>query len=267
MFNDFDVNNWLKYTSKDDSSFGQFVINYISESTAPTDEIKSGLASMMMSAWTDPELIANICDKIGWPETKKFLSETVPSSKTAKRGEFGEALTYEILEKMIGFKVLVKKLRYKVTSGQSLPGTDILAVKLVKGSITEVCFIECKLRTVHDNQAAVDAYNQLLGICKQRYSDIVKFTASRLKDSKDSLFETFKEYMLNNSNQSQIETFRVSLIYDKSAWNIKVIEPLRNESVKTLLGNTYVDVVSIKELKDLIDSVFESIDTKEVMGN
>ncbi len=267
MVNNFDVNYWLKRTSEDEESFDQFVINYISESTVPTDTIKSGLASMMMSAWLDPEIITNICDDIGWTETKKFLSGVVPSSKTAKRGEFGEALTYELLEKMLGFRVLVKKLRYKVTSGQSLPGTDILAVKLDKGSITEVCFIECKLRTVHDNQAAVDAYNQLLGISKQRYPDIVKFTASRLKDSQDSLFESFKNYMLKHSNPVQIETFRVTLIYDTSVWNKKVIERLRDELEKTRLSNTYVDVVSIKELKELVDSIFDSIGIKEVMGD
>ena len=267
MVNNFDVNYWLKRTSEDEESFDQFVINYISESTVPTDTIKSGLASMMMSAWLDPEIITNICDDIGWTETKKFLSGVVPSSKTAKRGEFGEALTYELLENMLGFMVPVRKLRYKVTGGQSLPGTDILAVKLDGDSISEVCFIECKLRTALDNQAALDAYNQLLGIHTKKYPDIVRFTANRLKESKNRLFESFMKYMLRHSGSAQIETFRVTLIYDRSVWNIKVIERLIDNSEKNWLGNTYVDVVSIDDLKDLVDSVFGSIGIGEVIGD
>lgn len=267
MLNDFDVNWWLKHTSKDDSSFDQFVINYISETTRPTDKIKNGLASMMVSAWIDPDFITNICDEFGWPETKNFLSGVGPSNKAAKRGEFGEALTYELLEKMLGFMVPVRKLRYKVTGGQSLPGTDILAVKLHESSISEVCFIECKLRTVRDNQAALEAYNQLLRIRTQKYPDIVRFTANRLKDSGDRLFGSFMNYMLKRSGSVQIETFRVTLIYDRSAWNIKVIERLRDNSEKNRLGNTYLDIVSIEELKGLVDSVFSSIGIEEVIGD
>lgn len=267
MFDGFHLNLWLNHTSKDDSSFDHFVINYISEITRPTDKIKSGLASMMVSAWIDPDFITKICDDIGWPETKNFLSGVGPSGNAAKRGEFGEALTYELLENMLGFRVPVRKLRYKVTGGQSLPGTDILAVKLDEGSISEVCFIECKLRTVLDNQAALDAYNQLLGIRTQKYPDIVRFTANRLKDSGDRLFGSFMNYMLKHSGSVQIETFRVTLIYERSVWDINVIERLRDHSEKNRLGNTYVDVVSIDDLKDLVDSVFGSIGIREVIGD
>ena len=267
MFDGFHLNLWLNHTSKDDSSFDQFVINYISEITKPTDKIKRGLANIVASAWIDPDLLTDICDEIGWTETRDFLLEVPPSNKTAKRGEFGEALTYELLENMLGFRVPVRKLRYKVTGGQSLPGTDILAVKLDEGSISEVCFIECKLRTVFDNQAALDAYNQLLGIRTQKYPDIVRFTANRLKDSGDRLFGSFMNYMLKHSGSVQIETFRVTLIYERSVWDINVIERLRDHSEKNRLGNTYVDVVSIDDLKDLVDSVFGSIGIREVIGD
>jgi hypothetical protein len=263
----FDVNGWLKHTSKDDSSFDQFVINYINEITKPTDKIKRGLANIVSSAWIDPDLLTNISNEIGWTETRDFLLEVPPSNKTAKRGEFGEALTYELLEKMLGFRVPVRKLRYKVTRGQSLPGTDILALKLDGDSISEVCFIECKLRTILDYQAALDAYTQLLRIRTQKYPDIVKFTASRLKESRDKLYGSFLAYMLKHKNPVQIESFRITLIYDQSAWDKKVIERLGVYSENNHLGNTYVDVISIEELKDLVDSVYGSIGIEEVIDD
>ena len=263
----FDVKGWLKHTSKDDNSFDQFVINYISEITKPTDKIKRGLGSIVVSAWIDPDLLTDVCDDIGWTKTRDFLLEFTPSNKTAKRGEFGEALTYELLEKMLGFRVPVRKLRYKITSGQSLPGTDILALKLDGGSISEVCFIECKLRTVLDYQAALEAYIQLLRIRTQKYPDIVKFTASRLKESGDKLYGSFRAYMLKHMNSAQIESFRITLIYDRSAWDKKVIEYLRDYSENNHLGNTFIDVISIEELKDLVDSVYGSIGIEEVIDD
>src|SRR5712691_11907730 len=100
-----------------------------------------------------------------------------------------------ILEQFHGYKIPVQKLRFKITKGESLPGTDILALKTnIEGLITEVCFIESKLRTSSDNRAAIEGCNQLQGDYNSKFPDMVDFVTQRLYERQDPLFRPFLLY-------------------------------------------------------------------------
>ena len=140
------LKEWLTFSGLDDETVNGFTVNYITEQRKASRDTKDNLTEIMRSALIDLDFLRDLCDKeLGWKGIASFLSTFLPTGTTLKRGDFGEALMYRLLEDFFDFEVPIKKLRYKITSGQSLPGADIIAIKKDNKEIIEVCFTECKL--------------------------------------------------------------------------------------------------------------------------
>ena len=256
------ISSWLGIEKIDKTTINALDINYIKEITTSTTSVNELISNIMKSAWEDLTYLSKVCEYIGWNRTGSYFAGIAPGDMRARRGEFGEAIMYAILEDLFYFKIPIRKLRYKMSAGQSLPGTDIIAVKQKSGRIVEVSFIECKTRTYNDESAAIHAYEQLINCQLQEFPDIVRFTAERLNEKGDPLADSFFSYMIDRSASTELESFRIGLIFDSAAWGENVLRNFANGIDHSKLKRASMDVVKISNLKNRIDDVFGNLGVK-----
>lgn len=256
--------NWLKHSQRNPCPYDQFGVIDIEEATDVSPELRTYLISLLRSERFDPAFLEAMASELGWEDVKNLiLNPEVRTITTGKRGEFGEILIGSMLEQFHEYSIPVRKLRFKLTSGQTLPATDVLALKLdAEGAIVEVCFVESKLRTESDTMAAVDGFNQLKKDYESRLPDILKFVAARLHDRRDPLFNAFRAYMGDRRDTKERDTFRLSLCWDCEHWSERALENLQENGVDS--PKLVVHVIQLKRLRELTDGLFREAGLTEV---
>jgi hypothetical protein len=256
------LDRWLKCNERNPSQYLKFSVIDATEVAILSSEIREYLTQMLRRSIFDSNFLEKLADYLNWSNVKKMIREKVPIQETNKRGDFGEALIVEILEQFHGYKVPVYKLRYKITSDQRLPATDAIAVKVDKyGNVTEVCFIESKLRTRFINldcDVATKGCNQLQNDYDSEIPAIIQFVATRLYESSDSLLEPFLSYMRSRIDNTDKDTFRLGLCWERTEWDELVLENLE-ENNNVNLPKLTVHVIRINNLKQITDELFNTL--------
>jgi hypothetical protein len=187
-----------------------------------------------------------------------LVTTKLPRLKRLRRGDFGEAFAIGLLEEIDGYQIPVRKLYFKVTGSQSMPSTDALALKTnAAGRVAEVCFVESKLRSGTDRDAAVHAAEQLAKDYAQRYPDLLRFVLERLSDLSSDLFKPFLEYTADREHGDSRDTFCVALHWEASKWEEVTLSNLQEYGPP--LSPLTVRVVRIENLVDLVNKVFSQL--------
>ncbi len=80
------------------------------------------------SHYDDLEHIADDVDRLGFPGASEILRERLPRTPRARSGEMGEILAIEFIEFQTGFRIPVRRLRYKDGREMALRGDDFLGI-------------------------------------------------------------------------------------------------------------------------------------------
>jgi hypothetical protein len=148
------LNEWLSFKQRNTDNERFMVIDFW-ENDVKKQDLLSFLKNTFLGYSISKQIILTSIHKYGWNETyTKFVNKSIPSLDNMKKGRFGEIIVCEILSELLGFTIPVKKLQYQVTANQSLPGTDALALKFTDDKISEICFVESKLRTKKSDNPA-----------------------------------------------------------------------------------------------------------------
>jgi hypothetical protein len=257
------LSEWLNWRERNPCPYSQFQVTDVEERHQPPQKVRTYLVDLLQAARFEPHFLHDMAQSLGWEGVKRLVEQSVPRVSNAKRGEFGEVLTAEMLSNFHGYKIPIFKLRFKMTANQTLPTTDILALKIdAHGAIIEVCFIESKLRTSAAPMVAVDGCKQLEKDYESRLPDILTFIAARLHERNDPVYEAFKAYMRTRQDTTEQDTFRLSLCWEASAWRESALENLQEASVD--LPRLTVHVIRITHLRQLTDDLFAGIGVVEV---
>jgi hypothetical protein len=231
----------------------------LSERVPITPAVKSHISDLLRDARVDSEFLRTAAATLGWPAVEAiFVTGNQPRGDNARKGVLGEVLDAALLAELFGYEVPVKKHRFKVTPGQPLPSADILALRVDNNAITEVCYVESKLRTARDNMAAAAGYRQLVACSNKDFPDIAIFVAARLYDRNDGLLQPFLNYLGGRDDTRNQETYLVGLTWESSAWAEEVLENLEEEAENTDL-DLRVHVLKIGQLAQLTSEVFSNI--------
>ena len=233
------------------------------EKTKIDENIKSYLRKSLLAARIDPNMLSTAVKRLGWKKTLNLLVRpSQPTKPKKRRGDFGEILTSAILVELMGYTIPVQKLRFTIKPEQSLPGTDIIAIKKGNGYFSEMCFVESKLRTSNDRfscRAAIEGYEQLRRDYLDRVPDMIQFILARLHERGDPLFYEFLNYLNNRQDLTHIDRFRLGLTWEHGKWKEEVLELLEKDVEEKNLPRTVVQRVLVQELKTNIKDLFESI--------
>lgn len=260
------LTKWLKSTKSNNSTYTKFALLEIEEITSPSTKVKDYLKGCYITSRFDTAFLASMADHIGWNNVKEMIDNQLPTTLTIKRGDFGELLTNTILEQFENYMIPVPKLRFKITGNQSLPGTDTLALKLDdEDNIAEVCYVESKLRTKIDNSVAITAHDQLNDDYKMKLPEILLFTAQRLYEKEDILYQPFANYIGDRKDTTGTDTFRIGLCNESVNWRSTVLDNLQD--LETVLSQLSVHIVIIKDLQILTDQIFADLRVTKVLDH
>ena len=250
---DSSIDKWLRLKKRvpGPADFSVFEVVEHSPRSSLTIDMLKGLIEKFHF---EEEVLEDLRVLLG-PEICQALDAATPSTPNLRIGTFGEALSAEIYERWHAFIVPLKRLRI---TGGSPPGTDLLALRIGDdGSIIEVCYIECKVRTTAAPSAATDAYEQLTEVRQSRFPQVLGHLANHLKATSSPMYSAFLHYLASRESEPAVETYRISLTYEESVWTEKAIVNLQDKGVE--LTPLSVDVIKLSDLRCLIDSVYDAL--------
>lgn len=254
------LSEWLEWKQRHPSDYKTFDLIEITEQRKISKPEINALASKISSARVDPELVRRAAEKVGWKNAATTLVvPMLPTLPNVRKGLFGETLAGMTLVDFFGYQIPVQKLRYSITKNQTLPGTDIIAVKYKDGGLTELCFVEVKLRTGEDTAAAKEAYGEIQRQRVQKIPALLSFITARLQAEQNPLFDLFLRYLLDRHDTTKIESTHICLVWEKMNWSEKTLVNLEDSITTPSASVLTVDLVIIENLVPLVGSVFEEL--------
>ena len=252
------VAEWLTPSPRETSDFSFEVTDLEETSKIPSS---AELADLLTDSYWGEDYLADLADRYGHSKVReRFLMARVGPQLSVKRGDFGEAVTVDYLKSAEGYHIPVQKLRHKVTANQTLPGTDCVALKLSDGILTEVLFVESKLRTSLESSVAVSGARQLKQDADNENPVILTFVARRLKDADDPLTELFESYLFQRN--TALDKYLLMLLHQADSWTELILENLEDEEIE--VEPLHVYVAKIANLKELSDGAFSVMGAEEV---
>lgn len=251
------MDRWLVVSVRNPNPYSKFSLEDFGAKPI-NDEIKKYLLQLLGHARFNPDFLAFAKARLPWDKLKQVQDSRVPRHTTIKRGDFGEVVSAALLEKFYGYVVPVAKLRSTVIGNQTMPSTDVLALRLdVSGEITEVCFVESKLRTTMSKQVAVQGYQQLERDQAYAIPGMLVFTAERLFERGDHVMSEKCLAYLRSRSETTLDSSSLHLFFDKSVWSEDVLENL--EEANPTLSPLTVRLVQIENLASLTDELYASM--------
>jgi len=250
------LENWLEHSQRPKSSLNFNVIDITEKDGRNLKTVNEIFVNIFLDNTISYDLLEKISSKIGWKETfEKFISPRLSKVKNMKKGKFGEMLEGTVLEEFFNFVIPIKKWRYSITSDQSLPSTDILAIRKDESKITEISFVECKLTGTDNKKLIAKAYEQLMDDQAKGFPQILSFIIARLFEQKNPLAEWFIDYCLEKYRTS--DSYRVCAVFDEQKWDEKSLENLSDIVTKST-PNLTVDVITIESLDNVVEEVYKN---------
>jgi hypothetical protein len=90
--------------------------------------VRLRLVEIVRSHYDGLDRIADDVDALGYEGAAKILRERLPQTRRARSGELGEILAAELVEEKVGFRIPVRRLRYKDGRDMALRGDDFLGI-------------------------------------------------------------------------------------------------------------------------------------------
>jgi hypothetical protein len=220
-----------------------------------TDEIINALIKMMQNAKNDPEIISDATSVLGWSKVSQYLKRRTAKKDKIKKGDFGEALINHILQKHFGYKIPVHKLRFKLSSDQSLPAMDSIALKINDEGIIELCYIESKTATKYTTSEMQKAYVQLQEDYDKEIPDMIIFILEIVKNSDKQLYDYLMLYLKDRELKKDKDKFIIEYTCEKLCWTFGSMENL-----KEVIDDEYPDtILSLMRIKDLEKKIYNIV--------
>jgi hypothetical protein len=256
------ISSWLLSQLRTPSAFGKFELYDVSEQCSLKQAVEQHLIRLLLEARINSKMLQEAAKVMGWKRVEELLVKpTQPTLPKKRLGDFGEVLTNALLTEVYQYTIPVQKLQFGVSDEQSQPGTDAIAIKKSGSSISEMCYVESKLRTKNDAYsclAAVQGYQQLKSDYSEKVPDMISFILARLYDSKDPLFFDFLNYINNRQNMASIDRLKLGLVWERDKWREETLESLEEE-VDDTLPKLSVYGFRIQGLKSTVERLYEKM--------
>ena len=120
--------------------------------------------------------------QLGAPKTAEVFRELLPKEKTSRSGDTGEVLATELAEQSLGFRVPIRRLRWKDGRDMALRGDDIVGIKSGDDGSLDFLKGEAKSRVALNNSTITEAAEALDKDKGRPSRHSVIFTATRLRE-------------------------------------------------------------------------------------
>lgn len=128
------IEDWLDI---DEAEHGERKRLYVlAEKEGGRAVVQADLIERVRAHYDDPRRIADDIAELGFPGAAAILRERLPTDAKTRSGEMGEILATEFMEHQTGFRMPVRRLRYKDGREMALRGDDFLGIKELEGRLS-----------------------------------------------------------------------------------------------------------------------------------
>ncbi|TPE46532.1 Hachiman antiphage defense system protein HamA [Amaricoccus solimangrovi] len=121
------IENWLDI---EEAEYGELKRLFVlSEINGGRVAVQADLIERVRAHYDDPRHIADDIAELGFPGAAAILRERLPTNLKTRSGEVGEILATEFMEHQTGFRIPVRRLRYKDGREMALRGDDFLGIE------------------------------------------------------------------------------------------------------------------------------------------
>jgi hypothetical protein len=249
---------WLE-PGAEDRSRPIFTLTEVRETVAFEPTIQARIVAELESARINDAFRNRLQARLTKEKYARVVAAAAPAGnrETTRKGDFGEVVSALSMSHHFGYEVPIKRLRYKQRSGDLLTGIDVVAFRRdpTDGAITEMCYVESKLRTTEDPYAATGGHTQLRESWVSTCSELAIFIGNVLAERNDPLLEPFVDFLANESGGKS--SFCIAVHTDAAAWSPNTVAQL--ESVTNPLTPLHLVVYHIADLADRVRACFDAL--------
>jgi hypothetical protein len=195
---------WCSY---EELRLGPHAIFRIAERPGGRAAVRTRLLETVRSHYDDPRNIADDIAELGYEGAAEVLRQQLPESARARSGDLGEIIATEFVEELTGYRVPVRRLRFKDGREMALRGEDLIAVRINNG--LHYLKGEAKSRKTLPTAVVVDARKALNTHSGRPSSYSLNFIAKRLIESPEAGDRELGRLIRNGTARDSIPTNRV----------------------------------------------------------
>lgn len=128
------IEDWLDIEEADHGERKRFYL--LGEKDGGRAVVHADLIERVRAHYDEPRRILDDIAELGFPGAAAILRERLPTDVRTRSGEVGEILATEFIEHQTGFRMPVRRLRYKDGREMALRGDDFLGIEVLDGRIS-----------------------------------------------------------------------------------------------------------------------------------
>lgn len=128
------IEDWLKTEEAEYSERKRLYV--LAEKEGGRAAVQADLIERVRAHYDDPRRIADDIAGLGFAGAAAILRERLPTDAKTRSGEVGEILATEFMEHQTGFRIPVRRLRYKDGREMALRGDDFLGIEELEGRLS-----------------------------------------------------------------------------------------------------------------------------------
>ncbi|MEZ5963103.1 MAG: Hachiman antiphage defense system protein HamA [Planctomycetota bacterium] len=197
------LEEWLRVQEK---KVGIHRARILTENDGTRSSAVSFLQKALLHHYEDPKLTADRLEFHGHKKCAELFREKLPEIPTLRSGELGEVIATELAERMLGFTVPIRRLRWKDGRNVPLRGDDLVAFIADANSPTRYLKGESKSYQELSSSVLEKADEQLLADSGRPTRHSVMFVADRLREKGDhELAAMLETHLLDSFRGCDIE--------------------------------------------------------------
>ena len=221
------------------------------------DAIKDNLAETMRSHYDRLDRIAADIARLGYEGAAEILRTVLPTTDKARSGELGEIVATEFVEEETGFRVPVRRLRYKDGREMALRGDDFIGVAYDSADQLWLLKGEAKSNKVLGKTTITQAREALCRHDGRCTPDSLLFVANRLLESDDEDDVKLGRTIRDSIGTKTIRASRVDHMLFTISGNAPPAALKRDLDTASSDRNHYVVNLHIEDHQEFIAEMYE----------
>ncbi len=168
-----------------EDSAGRKRLWLLTEKAGGRETIWALLLEAVRDHYDDLDRIADDAARLGYEKASEILRTRMPTNISARSGDLGEILASELAERTLGFRIPVKRLRFKDGRNMALRGDDFIGVSVGEDGQLRLLKGESKSRQELAKTAITEAREALERDDGRCTPESLLFVADRLLESPD----------------------------------------------------------------------------------
>lgn len=181
----------------------------LTEKAGGRERVWALLLETVRSHYDHLDRIAADAARLGYEKAAKILRTRMPTEERARSGDIGEILASELAEDTLGFRIPVKRLRFKDGRNMALRGDDFIGVGVAEGGQLRLLKGESKSRQELAKPAITEGREALDRDDGRCTPESLLFVADRLLDSNDPADQALGQALRDEIGQKSLPPGRI----------------------------------------------------------